>query len=102
MYPTTEDLDRAERCVRDEGNDHYFYIDPNQFIADDERSEMAAFDPEVDLRIETEDEAREVAQRLANFLQYRVVVKKYVQCGALRDNFEEDESERITVMPWSN
>jgi hypothetical protein len=100
----TEALDRAERTVRNEGADEYWYIDPNQFAytESDERDEMASGDPEVDIRIETEDEAKDIAKRLAVFLGHRVIVQKFVKAGAMRDNFEGDASSKITVMPWSN
>jgi hypothetical protein len=94
-----EAMDRAERTIRNEGEGQYFYIDPNQFVAEDERTEMAARDPEVDIRFDTENEACETALRLANFLDAPVTVKKYVQTGAFPDNFEEAKVEAITVKP---
>jgi hypothetical protein len=103
--PTTKEndmneaMDRAERTIRNEGEGQYFYIDPNQFKAEDERTEMATRDPEVDNRFDTENEACEVALRLANYFGSAVTVSKYVKSGALDGNFEEAADESITIQP---
>jgi hypothetical protein len=52
-----------------------FYIDPNQFAGGTDEDERAAFDDEVDELIQGEAEARDIAQRLADFLEYPVLVQ---------------------------
>lgn len=97
-------IEKAKSCVRNEGAAAYWYIDPNQFAFEesDERDEQVSRDPDVDIRMDDEMEAKKIARRLAKFLGHRVIVQKFIPCGALSDNWEEDEDAKVTVMPWSN
>ncbi|UCI32540.1 hypothetical protein [Mesorhizobium sp. B4-1-4] len=73
-------------------------ICPNQFgHVDDEVSEQAADDEAVDSFIETEDEARAAALRLAKHVGYRVEVEAVT---VRRDNWQSEPAFR--VFPWSN
>ncbi|TPM41390.1 hypothetical protein [Mesorhizobium sp. B2-3-4] len=75
-----------------------FFICPNQFghIAED-ASETAGRDEMVDCFIETEEEARAAALRLAKLVGYHVDVDAVT---VRRDNWQSEHAFR--VFPWSN
>ena len=75
-----------------------FFICPNQFShIDDEASETAGCDEMVDTFIETEEEARAEALRLAKLVGYRVEVEAVT---VRRDNWQSEHAFRL--FPWSN
>ena len=74
-----------------------FYIDPNQFDGDDEASEKAAFDSEVDCFIGFREHARAVAKRLAVMVGHRVHVDLVTESF----NGNRDFERAFTVMPWN-
>lgn len=67
----------------------YFYIDPNQFDGEDDKSEKAAFDSCVDVVLTDVEFAKSTAQRLANAVGHRVVVTKITETSSLGREFEE-------------
>jgi len=66
----------------------YYYICPNQFDGNDDASEKAAFDDQVDALHESEQVAMDAAKRLAKMVGHRVKVDIAVEFPSGRREFD--------------